>query len=330
MDYSDFLYELEGRLQQELGDKYLVRVESNRGDNKLVVLEKPEMQGFTINAERAFRDFRNGISLNTLMIGLVDTVRDTLRDMPKVDMSVLDDYDRLLNKVVVKMVPRHGNEVALQNMPHIDVLDMAAVFRVVFSGKDELTSAAITNQMLKKFNVPSEKFSQEAVKAAEINNPAKIEGLGNILSKLEGEDENSYESPLIFAGTKEKLWGAGVIVYPAFMEEAAQKIGGDFILLPSSIHEVLLLPDDGTVDASYMKNMVTSINMSQVVPEDRLTNNVYHYDAKARIFDTIDHYQEVQRKHSVLKDLDDSRKIAVKENGMAVPASRTAHQDLFL
>ena len=72
---------------------------------------------------------------------------------------------------------------------------------------------------------------------------------------------------------------AAVMFYPDFMDQVAKELGGDIFILPSSVHEVLILPDDGNMNAQELKEMVTSINASEVAPEDRLTDNVYHYDA---------------------------------------------------
>ena len=51
----------------------------------------------------------------------------------------------------------------------------------------------------------------------------------------------------------------------------------DLIILPSSIHEVLLLPDDGDISYAEMSRLVTHINRSEVPKEDRLSNQVYLY-----------------------------------------------------
>lgn len=262
-------------------------------------------------AQRSQGEFRDDRNMDSIMKELFEIAKGEMTDR-----SIPDVYNRMLNKVRVQMVTRDGNAERLAEVPHIDMLDMAAVFRVVVPGDESTVSTAVTNSLLRRFNVTPEKFRQDALLAAETNNPVRIEGLGNVLSGLENREDDPYDSPLVFAGTRDQMWGAGVMAYPKFMEEAAQKIGGDFFLLPSSVHEVLLLPDDGTIEADYLKELVTTVNMTEVAPEERLTNNAYHYDARERVFDTVDHYREEQEKHSVLKVLDESRKASAKENAV--------------
>ena len=93
------------------------------------------------------------------------------------------------------------------------------------------------------------------------------------------------------ASNQERIHGAGVIAYPDFMEEAAKRLGGDFYVLPSSIHEVLLVPDTPDVSAVELQKMVQSVNMEQVAPEERLSDHVYHYDSKEKLFERTDKYE---------------------------------------
>ena len=79
--------------------------------------------------------------------------------------------------------------------------------------------------------------------------------------------------------------GACVIQYPGFLDQAAKTLGGDFFVLPSSIHEVLLYQDDGTIGRKDLEDMVRSINQTEVAPADRLSDFVYHYDSRERVFE---------------------------------------------
>ena len=51
-----------------------------------------------------------------------------------------------------------------------------------------------------------------------------------------------------------------------------------------SIHEVILIPDDGDMDVEFLLSMVVSVNKDGVLPEDKLTDSVYYYDAEKNEF----------------------------------------------
>lgn len=119
---------------------------------------------------------------------------------------------------------------------------------------------------------------------------------------------------MLVATVEGAFMGASVIQYPGFMEQAAEKIGGDFFVLPSSIHEVLLIPDDGSADYHELAAMVQTINETQVAPAERLSDNVYHYDKEDKVFE--------------LAEKTAGRKLAQEERARTASASssRTAHE----
>ena len=105
--------------------------------------------------------------------------------------------------------------------------------------------------------------------------PSEIRGMSEVMSELAPGMilEVAPEDEQMFVVTvPDKIHGAGVIAYPNFMEDAAQKMGGDFFVLPSSIHEVLLVKDNGQMTAKELENMVKEVNATQVEPADQLTD----------------------------------------------------------
>ena len=54
------------------------------------------------------------------------------------------------------------------------------------------------------------------------------------------------------------------------MDQAAERAGGDFYILPSSIHEVLIVPDNGEMGLKDLEAMVKEVNATQVAPADKL------------------------------------------------------------
>ena len=106
-------------------------------------------------------EFRNDKNMDSLMKELFEIAQGETTDR-----SIPDVYNRMLDKVRVQMVTKDGNSERLAEVPHIDMLDMAAVFRVVLPGDESTVSTAVTNSLLRRFNVTPEKFRQDALKAA--------------------------------------------------------------------------------------------------------------------------------------------------------------------
>ena len=139
------------------------------------------------------------------------------------------------------------------------------------------------------------------------------------------------------ATVPDKNSGAGVLAYQDFMDQAAEKLGGDFYILPSSIHEILLVPDNGDKAADDLRDMVREVNATQVSPEEKLTDNVYHYDSKEHIFELAEKFEARQQEKaeaqidekseehgSVLKDLKDKQKEVAAKPPVKDAAEKTA------
>ena len=84
-------------------------------------------------------------------------------------------------------------------------------------------------------------------------------------------------SPMTILTTRGAANGAGVIFCDSVLQKIREKIG-NFYILPSSIHEVLIVPVSGGIELDYLEEMVRTINATEVSPEDRLSDQVYLFD----------------------------------------------------
>jgi hypothetical protein len=142
--------------------------------------------------------------------------------------------------------------------------------------------------MLKKYGITDSQLKRDAMRNAPNVKPVKIRDMSETVKDfdLELAPDVSVEDGRIFvASVIDNLYGAAVIAYPNFLNTVAAMLRSDFFVLPSSIHEIIIIRDDGDLDADDLKNLVTSVNAAQVDPADQLTDNVYHYDMYNNIFE---------------------------------------------
>jgi hypothetical protein len=103
------------------------------------------------------------------------------------------------------------------------------------------------------------------------------------MTKAVGGNLGVPESPLWVASVEGGYYGAAAVLLTDFMDHASEKLGGDFFILPSSIHECLFIADDGKTDPKELELMVRSVNQAEVSEKEFLSNSVYHYDSIDRI-----------------------------------------------
>ena len=88
--------------------------------------------------------------------------------------------------------------------------------------------------------------------------------------------------PMMILTNSRKTYGACCIMYPKVLERLAGSVGGDYYLIPSSVHEFILLPLSQGRSAEELKEMIAEVNSSEIPPEDVLSDSLYLYSCKER------------------------------------------------
>ena len=108
-----------------------------------------------------------------------------------------------------------------------------------------------------------------------------------------------------------KVNGAAAILNDDIRQEIAEKVG-DFYMLPSSIHETLIIPKDAGMEFKELEQMVQEVNQTQVAPGERLSDHVYEYDAKEHELFRSDRAEERVKQKEEKRDNRHER-VSVKE-----------------
>ena len=202
------------------------------------------------------------------------------------------DKDALLKQITPErlrtgVVSYEPNKEWLRETPHERLADLAVY------GKIDLGDASVkvNGQVMSMLHMTRE----EMLGCAKQNTGKgfSLESLNNVMLQMmkeNGMDEEmaqamieTSETPnLLVLTTKDQTEGASLIANTELMKEIHQKLGEDFYILPSSIHEVLLVRKSEFPDsADSLKEMVQSVNQSMVAPEERLSDEVYKFDGRS-------------------------------------------------
>ena len=140
-------------------------------------------------------------------------------------------------------------------------------------------TALIHNHQVEKWHVSLEELHKRAKENTPKLCPSTICRLDRHLLGLEEEDDLADNGfPILYIlSNKNIVNGATCMLYDAVIKNFADKLNSDLIILPSSIHEVLLLKDDDSVKLEMLREMVRSMNMDSVPAEDILSDDPYFY-----------------------------------------------------
>ena len=347
MDYETFKQEFAEDIKQNLYERGYGEVtvnfneveKANQKYEAMSVAPEGSNVGVNFNLEQAFAAYENSGDYQGVVASAANVIAEGLDNAPAVDVSALMDYDAMKDKLSIEVISAETNEDLLSKIPHDRIEDLAVVYRFVLESNDNgRSSILVSNDLIERMGVTPEQLKADALENAPEIRPAVIQGMNEVMREMMGPEvfemmgiPEQTEEMMYVATVPDKNSGAGVLAYQDFMDQAAEKIGGDFFILPSSIHEILLVPDDGQKGADELRAMVMDVNATQVSPEEKLTDNVYHYDSKEHIFELAEKFEarqqekeaavEKEEKGSVLKDLKDKQKEAAK-----APAKETVEK----
>lgn len=339
MDYEKFKEEFAEDIKQKLYERGYGEVKVNFNEvekanqkyEAMSVAPEGSNVGVNFNLEQAFAAYESSGDYVGVFASSANVIAEGLDNAPSVDVAALTDYETMKDKLSIEVISAEANEDLLSKIPHEQIEDLAVVYRFVLeSNEDGRASILVSNDLIERMGVTSEQLKADALENAPEIRPAVIQGMNEVMKEMMGQEvfemmgiPEQTEEMMYVATVPDKNSGAGVLAYQDFMDQAAEKIGGDFYILPSSIHEILLVPDDGQKSADELRAMVMDVNATQVRPEEKLTDNVYHYDSNEHIFELAEKFEARQQekeaavekdeeKGSVLKNLKDKQKEAAK------------------
>jgi hypothetical protein len=207
-----------------------------------------------------------------------------------VDMRYFLDFENVRDKLVYKLVNTEKNRELLEDVPHVEFLDLSIVFQCLVSSEENSTASILVHNAHSKL---WEVSTMELYKAARDNTQKlmgyEVKSMDDIITEMmlnnEVEDWGDDGMKVLSSGTpmyvltnKTRIDGAACIVYPDLLDDFAYSIGSSFYVIPSSVHEVILVPAQGMDEAGELKRMIREVNDTQVKVEEILSYSLYYFD----------------------------------------------------
>jgi len=269
----------------------------------------------TIYLEDFYKDYTDGKGFGDIMkdIARMRMAHDVTKD---VDTSMFQDLEKVKGKIFPKLINAEMNKEYLSDKPHTIKEDLAVVYAIDLGERgDGRISTMINNQMMEYYNLSTDELHDIA-----LDNLSKMDiqfrTMRDVLIDMMFPDGMREDDPMVAMLPPEEekpsmyvltannmLNGAMALLDQKTMDDISQKLGGDFIVLPSSVHESILLPVNGAYDEHSLESLVRDVNASIVAPEERLSDHVYIYDSVEKELVLADKMAErLQRREEARKD----------------------------
>lgn len=294
MKYAEFLNSIQIQAKETAGKGGCVSINhiiKNNGCelDGLVIMEEDSHVSPTIYLNDYYEQYEKGRNLDDIVNEIILIYLEN-KDRFHIHTSFFHEYEKVKNTIVYRIVNYKQNEKLLELVPHKKFLDLAVIFYCLLEQEEDgnataliyhshvdmwgvteedLFDAAVTNtpQLLKSSIKPMSDMLRDMI-------PSETEG-------LENHDFMNEQTQMYVLTNQYKIHGASCMLYEDVLRQFAEKMKQDLYILPSSIHEVILLPKLSCYDKLQLNSMVREVNCDGVSKDEILSDHVYEYHRKS-------------------------------------------------
>ena len=285
LNYDEFKIELLKRVREKAGSDVTVEIVAIQKNNRtkkdaIAFSDKENNLQPLIYMDSIYSQYCAGAELSVCVGFAVEVYRSAM----EIDIdTAYKEWKNVRGKIEMTVINKAWNEDAMSGVPHMDFLDLVLYCRIIIDkNKNGVVSMIVQKHMLKEWEISEEELWEAAfsnLKTEEF----EIKDVNEVLRFIfpEGDltglpNKNKFESALYVLTNKYQNRGAIGMLRTDLLEKFAEWSDCDLYILPSSIHEVLLLRDD-EIPADELKRVVRSVNRGVVDEMDRLSDEVYYY-----------------------------------------------------
>lgn len=331
LEYQEFKDAVQENIREHLPEEFK-DAKINSGESRkinesydgITVLKEGQTIAPAINLNQLYGDYQRHGDMDRIF----ETIGEIVTKQPDgVDLGALESYDLAKENLFIRVSNAETNKDLLDQVPHETVGDLAVTYHIMIGQDDDgFGSTMVTNDLLDKYGISAEQLKADAMEnSAKILSPA-LESMNNVMARMMGMDHltldsvpfeqavenfNFREEGMFVLTNTNALNGAAVMFYPEVLEQLGEHAGVDLFIIPSSVHETILIPDDGVMKRPDLESMIRDINAHEVSPKDRLSDSLYHYDSKDHKLErAIDFEERKEMEHSIGRKVE---KVSIKD-----------------
>lgn len=241
-------------------------------------------------AEDYFELLKRGMRVGDTLHLMVDNyilARNEIKAQNNIDLS----YDHIKSHLFLSVINAEKNQELLENIPHQKLEDLAVVYRsLVYTDGKQVGSMLINNRLLECWNADQGEIHKHALE--NMGSLFKFQFCG-LTQKIFGMldipiEEIPFDQNLFLLGNDQDYYGAAYLNCPDVLQEISEKMGGDFLIIPSSVHELIIMKDMADIDIGALIETVREVNRTELTEADFLSDNIYRYDSQKQALSMLD------------------------------------------
>lgn len=286
MNYQQFVNTINKKTNQLLYPEAISHIHNalkNNGAERigLTISQKSTNISPTIYLEEYYRQYQNGWTLDEIAGDIVRLYHE-VKFEHSWDVNQVQDFQLAKPNIAYKLINLSKNVDLLNGIPHVPFLDLAIVFFLLLETTERGSATIlITKDMLEFWHITQDELFHIATENSPNLLYAEFKPMSVVIQELLHQtpaytewDENS----MYVLSNHHRHFGAACILYNRVLEDIGNQLNDDFYILPSSIHEVIILPTEHLPNALELNEMISEINKTQVSEEEVLSDHAYFYN----------------------------------------------------
>ena len=291
MLFSDFQNEIVAKIKDYLPESF------NNSEVSLQIVQKNnlELTGIvirsissvvtpTIYLDNFYSQYESGEEIGEILRKIAE-LRINHEFENEFDIESITSWNRCKERIIPKLVGVENNRDFLKERPYTEIADLAVVYCILLEeSSDGSMTVPITNQLMSSWEVSVDEIHEVAITNMLTLTPTSFRSMAQVMQEMMGLSDEEMEEMGMVSGeqmyiltNKQKLNGASALLDSKMMEAIYERIG-EFYILPSSTHEVIVCSFSNRMDVEDLRTMVKEVNDTQVAPEDLLSYSVYSYN----------------------------------------------------
>lgn len=288
MNYQSFVSSVKEKIETLLEPNMSVNIQTTLKNNNRerigITISNQNTNIFpTIYLEEYYIQYLAGRPVSDIAENIVNIYHE-VKFETSWDINQIKIFDQAKSKIAYRLIHFEKNRKLLNDLPFIPYHDLAIVFYLLIEKTSHgSASILITNDLLQSWNISLSELYQFASQNTPHLLAAELIPMHAMIQELSGETEDPElpkESHMFILTNTQRYFGAACILYSRVLEDIGNQLNEDFYVLPSSIHETIILPLSKSSTPEMLNEMINAINQTQVVEEEVLSNHAYYYSRK--------------------------------------------------
>ena len=310
MDYSSFCSLLGTELLNLLPPQTRISQEQIRKNNGVLldsfcIVSPGSPCSPVVYLDPLYQDLQSGVPISDIVFSVLKAIQ---KHPPFSEDGILrlTDPEHAKPHIAFRLISKKANKTLLTEVPWLPFLDLAIVFFIHLSSDGGgQAGALIRNSQAELLGLTSDELWKIAISNTPLLFPSVQNRLDDLLgiqsgpasvpkdstaitedspsaSETKKEEESQLLPQVMVLSNTAGIYGASCLLYDGILDPLCQRMDSDLLVLPSSIHEVLILPALSDIDCIGLKKIIRQINREELSREDFLSDELYFYSRKKR------------------------------------------------